>query len=95
MVSMPLIAVRVSDPSLQRGWHALSSVPRKKKKSDVPSEFSIIRGVFPSMTATAELVVPMRCQFQDLCISILKRRSILPKSIPMTAPLTFSSPPFD
>lgn len=40
---------------------------------DVPSEFSMMRGCFPSMTATAELVVP--------------------RSIPMTAPLTFSSEP--
>src|SRR5271156_1880330 len=40
-----------------------------------PSEFSIILGVLPSMTATAELVVP--------------------RSIPMTWPLTFSSPPVD
>jgi hypothetical protein len=39
----------------------------------VPSEFSMMRGTLPSMTATAELVVP--------------------KSIPMTEPLTFSSPP--
>lgn len=37
----------------------------------VPSEFSMMRGVLPSMTATAELVVP--------------------KSIPMTEPWTFSS----
>lgn len=41
--------------------------------SDVPSEFSMMRGTLPSMTATAELVVP--------------------RSIPMTEPLTFSSPP--
>ena len=37
----------------------------------VPSEFSMMRGTLPSMTATAELVVP--------------------KSIPMTEPFTFSS----
>jgi hypothetical protein len=29
---------------------------------DLPSEFSIIFGVFPSITATAELVVPEYCQ---------------------------------
>jgi hypothetical protein len=40
---------------------------------DVPSEFSMMRGTLPSMTATAELVVP--------------------RSIPMTEPLTFSSAP--
>ena len=40
---------------------------------DVPSEFSMMRGTLPSMTATAELVVP--------------------RSIPMTAPLTFSFEP--
>ena len=40
---------------------------------DLPSEFSMMRGTLPSMTATAELVVP--------------------KSIPMTEPFTFSSPP--
>ena len=40
---------------------------------NIPSEFSMMRGTLPSMTATAELVVP--------------------KSIPMTEPLTFSSPP--
>jgi hypothetical protein len=39
----------------------------------VPSEFSMMRGTLPSMTATAELVVP--------------------RSIPITEPLTFSSPP--
>ena len=38
---------------------------------ELPSEFSMMRGCFPSIMATAELVVP--------------------KSIPMTAPLTFSS----
>jgi hypothetical protein len=37
----------------------------------IPSEFSIILGFMPSMSATAELVVP--------------------RSIPMTGPLTFSS----
>ena len=37
---------------------------------DVPSEFSMMRGVLPSMTATAEFVVP--------------------RSMPMTEPLTFS-----
>lgn len=37
----------------------------------VPSEFSMILGTLPSMTATAELVVP--------------------RSIPITEPLTFSS----
>jgi hypothetical protein len=31
---------------------------RASKKSVLPSEFSIIRGVAPSITATAELVVP-------------------------------------
>ena len=36
----------------------------------VPSEFSMMRGCLPSITATAELVVP--------------------RSIPMTEPLTFS-----
>jgi hypothetical protein len=41
--------------------------------SDIPSEFSMMRGTLPSMTATAELVVP--------------------RSIPMTEPLTFSSAP--
>jgi hypothetical protein len=41
--------------------------------SGIPSEFSMIRGTLPSMTATAELVVP--------------------RSIPMTEPLTFSSAP--
>lgn len=39
--------------------------------ADEPSAFSIMRGTLPSITATAEFVVP--------------------KSIPMTAPLTFSS----
>jgi hypothetical protein len=41
------------------------------KSECIPSEFSMMRGVLPSMTATAELVVP--------------------RSIPMTEPLTFSS----
>jgi hypothetical protein len=36
----------------------------------IPSEFSMMRGDFPSITATAEFVVP--------------------RSIPMTEPLTFS-----
>jgi hypothetical protein len=40
-------------------------------KMHIPSAFSIMRGCLPSMTATAEFVVP--------------------KSIPMTWPLTFSS----
>jgi hypothetical protein len=31
-------------------------------RCDLPSEFSIIFGVFPSITATAELVVPRCCQ---------------------------------
>lgn len=39
----------------------------------IPSEFSIIRGEAPSITATAELVVP--------------------RSIPITWPLTLSSAP--
>ena len=42
----------------------------KQGSWDVPSEFSMMRGVLPSITATAELVVP--------------------KSIPITEPLTFS-----
>lgn len=41
--------------------------------SDIPSEFSMILGALPSITATAELVVP--------------------RSIPMTWPLIFSSAP--
>ena len=47
----------------------------KSRGGDEPSAFSIIRGTLPSMTATAEFVVP--------------------KSMPMTWPLTFSSPPFE
>ena len=41
--------------------------------AEIPSEFSIIRGVLLSMTDTAEFVVP--------------------RSMPMTWPLTFFSPP--
>lgn len=56
-----------------------------------PSEFSIILGCFPSITATAEFVVPVGNACQHLLM--LKAECHLPKSIPITCPLIFSSPP--
>jgi hypothetical protein len=53
--------------------HALMQCALITIVRNTPSEFSMMRGCLPSMTATAELVVP--------------------KSIPITEPLTFSSPP--
>lgn len=46
-------------------------IPSLNARAVLPSEFSMILGFMPSMSATAELVVP--------------------RSIPITGPLTFSS----
>lgn len=60
----------------------------------LPSAFSIIFGVLPSRTATAELVVPVSLlvgqsyQWSEECFYV-------PRSMPITWPLTFSSPPVD
>jgi hypothetical protein len=35
---------------------------KEKKLDDLPSEFSMILGIFPSITATAEFVVPNEYQ---------------------------------
>ena len=60
----------------------------------LPSAFSIIFGVLPSRIATAELVVPISLlvgqsyQWSEECLNV-------PRSMPITWPLTFSSPPVD
>jgi len=66
-------------------------------RCDLPSEFSIIFGVFPSITATAELVVPRCCQSTQTPVARDRSSVIMnvPKSMPMTWPLTFSSPPVE
>lgn len=56
-----------------------------------PSEFSMILGVLPSITATAEFVVPAKSHQRLRVLQGLTYPSI-PKSMPMTDPLTFSSP---
>jgi hypothetical protein len=61
---------------------------------NLPSEFSIIFAVWPSITATAEFVVPNNnCgQHTEKIANIAIRGAFnIPKSIPITGPLTFLS----
>jgi hypothetical protein len=51
----------------------------------------MILGVFPSITATAEFVVPKKSLMSKQYIK--REHHHKPKSMPMTAPLTFSSAP--
>ena len=59
----------------------------------LPSAFSMIRGTFPSITATAEFVVPiLQSAIAQSFAQSLKAINNIPRSIPITWPLTFSSP---
>lgn len=62
-------------------------------RHDLPSAFSMIFGCLPSMIATAELVVPW-CFSEQANMRVFHKADI-PRSIPITWPLTFSSPPLD
>ena len=53
----------------------------------------MIFGVFPSITATAELVVPVDLlSAMAVTYKVKLVQFYIPRSIPMTWPLTFSSP---
>lgn len=67
----------------------------KRRLYDEPSEFSMILGVLPSRTATAELVVPRDGKLAGLWSKPRTRLLDIPRSMPMTCPLTFSSLPVD
>jgi hypothetical protein len=87
---------------LTRNRNQPGSINLSSHIENLPSEFSIIFGVFPSITATAELVVPrylLACLDKGWhateAVPSWTWIGNIPKSMPMTWPLTFSSPPVE